>query len=206
MPGEHQRHGRDGDHEPQIGLRLAVALGERRDDAEIRGAEQDQRRAARQIMRSSRAGPRFAVMPSCSSPTKLMATANMRHREHQRDEHVRRGGEDLAVDQMFARHGRRQQHFERAALAFAGGGVDGEVQAAEQHRQQHEVGHHVEHEHRAAAGRRHVDLLHGDRQHRDRIDAAREEAQLRDLDAVVARPARARGRTPRRSKPRELSE
>ena len=53
-----------------------------------------------------------------------------RQTDGQRQAHVRAGREHFAADQAAARDRQAQQCFEGAALALAGGRVDGQVQAA----------------------------------------------------------------------------
>ena len=130
-------------------------------------------------------GPKFAVMPKVSSGTAFSDMAIEAATKRERDQHHHRGRRDLAVDQVLAAHGQRQQRLQRAALALARGRVDREVEAAHQRREQDDVAQHPEQQRRARRGRRDVHVVDDDRLHDRRRDPARQQAEARDARRVA---------------------
>ncbi len=133
------------------------------------------------MMESAVPGPRLALMPNCSRSIRPSVMQKRGRGHRHRKQHVAAGGHELAQQQRVARHRRGEQRLERAAFAFAHGGVDGQVHATGEQRQDDEEAQHAQHQQRARGRRGDIHVLHGNRRQQLGIDAAQQQALPRDL-------------------------
>ncbi len=182
--GKHDGQSGHQQHDGQISLGFLVALGERCHHGHQPRAQQ---RKGRQHCERCQGDGDGEIR---GHPQPLQGHKRQGHhegcqRQQQGHKHIEHRGQQLAQQQFTPGYGQGQQGLQRSPLPLAGGGVDGQIQAAHEHGKQQEIGEHAQQHHRATGRRGHIDLIHGDRPYQPGIHATHLQTQRTQSGAVA---------------------